>query len=517
MRQYETFELTFQGEVLSEDYAQIALTAEFACGGEKKTVRGFYDGDGVYKVRFLPERPGEYRWTVSGTVNAEGIESCEPAMKNVHGPVKAVDTHFEYADGTLFFPFGTTVYALASQDDALVEQTLETLKAAPFNKLRMCVFPKHYDYNHKEPPFYAFKKNEDGSWDVGRPCIAFWRRFERILDRIGDLGIQIDLILFHPYDRWGFGALKQEDNLRYLDYLLRRLSAKPGIWWSLANEYDLSRSKTLSDWEEIENFVAENDPYGHLLSCHNCFAHWDFSRPRVTHASIQTKSLTQIPVWLQRFHRPVMIDECCYEGDIPQPWGSISGKEMVNRFWRSIASGAYCTHGETFLSEDEVLWWARGGALTGESPKRIAFLREIIEALPGPLSPVEGGLEKLASLTPEQLSAMLPMIPPEHRESMMPFLNSMRRMDPVDLALHLGGEHAWAAHCGEDAFLWFYDLQCFAEQTLQLPAEKRYRVEWIDVWEMTRTVLTESASGNTKIRLPGKEGIAVLATRIDEH
>ena len=516
MRQYETFELTFRGEVLSGEYAQIPLSAEFICGEEKTAVKGFYDGDGVYKVRFLPRQPGEYRWTVSGAVTAEGTEVCEPAAKNAHGPVKAVDTHFAYADGTLFYPFGTTVYALASQDDSLVEQTLETLKTAPFNKIRMCVFPKDYDYNHNEPPFYAFEKAEDGSWDVGRPCLAFWQRFERILDRIGELGIQIDLILFHPYDRWGFDKLKQEDNLRYLDYLLRRLSARPNLWWSLANEYDLSRAKTLADWEEIETFVAENDPCHHLLSCHNCFAHWDFSRPNVTHASIQTKSLTQIPVWLGRLRKPVMIDECCYEGNIPQFWGSISGREMVNRFWRSVASGGYCTHGETFLSDDEVLWWARGGTLKGESPERIAFLRALVEALPGPLSPVDGGLEKLAAMTPEQLRALLPQVPQEHREAMLPFLNSMKRMDSVDLALHLGGEHGWAAHCGNEAYLWFYDLQCYAEQTLPLPADKRYRVEQIDVWAMTRTVLAENASGNTKIRLPGKEGIAVLATRIVE-
>ena len=517
MRQYETFELSFRGKVLSEDYAQIPLTAEFICGEEKKTVKGFYDGDGVYKVRYLPSLPGEYRWTVCGTVTGEGTEVCEPAAKNVHGPVKAVDTHFEHADGTLFTPFGTTVYALVSQDDALVEKTLATLKTAPFNKIRMCVFPKHYDYNHNEPPNYAFEKNEDGGWDVGRPCLMFWHRFERILDRIADMGIQIDLILFHPYDRWGFDALPQPDNLRYLDYLLRRLSARSNIWWSLANEYDLSRAKTLSDWEEIECFVAENDPYHHLLSCHNCFAHWGFSRPNVTHASIQTKALARIPAWLQHLCKPIMIDECCYEGDIPQPWGSISGKEMVNRFWRAIASGAYCTHGETFLADDEVLWWARGGALKGESPRRIAFLREIVEALPGPLTPVDGGLEKLAALTPEQLTAMLPMIPPEHRDAMLPFLNSMRRMDPIDLALQLGGEHTWAAQCSKDAFLWFYDLQCFGEQTLPLPADQQYRVEQIDVWEMTRTVLAESASGHTKVRLPGKEGIAVLATRIDNY
>jgi len=56
--------------------------------------------------------------------------------------------------------------------------------------------------------------------------------------------------------------MPQADNFRYLDYLLRRLSAMPEIWWSLANEYDLCMpKKTLADWEALEAFVASCDPY----------------------------------------------------------------------------------------------------------------------------------------------------------------------------------------------------------------------------------------------------------------
>ena len=39
---------------------------------------------------------------------------------NKHGMVKAVDTHFEYEDGTYYYPFGTTIYALAHQSEELI-------------------------------------------------------------------------------------------------------------------------------------------------------------------------------------------------------------------------------------------------------------------------------------------------------------------------------------------------------------------------------------------------------------
>ena len=513
MKQYETFELRFSGPEPENQWACADLTASFTCGEKTVTVRGFYDGDRQYAVRFLPDTPGEYAWRVNGIVNAERQETCEPAQE-ARGPVRAVGTHFEYMDGTLFLPFGTTVYALASQEDPLVEQTLESLRQSPFNKVRMCVFPKHYDYNHNEPPLYAFERREDGSWDTGRPDIAFWQRFERILDRLSEMDIQADLILFHPYDRWGFAAMPREDNLQYLDYLLRRFAAKPDLWWSLANEYDLCLDrKSLRDWEEIEEYVARNDPYHHLLSNHNCMRFWDFARPNTTHACIQTKALTELPRWIHQWKKPVIIDECCYEGNLQHFWGSISGQEMARRFWRCFASGAYCTHGETFLDENDVLWWARGGRLKGESPKRIAFLRQIAESLPGPLEPMNEGLSGLAELSDEQLEAEIARTPGDFRQ----FLVSIRMMDSRDRALHLAGEHTWSAHCGEKAYLWFHDRQCYGWQILKLPENRRYRVELIDIREMTRTVLCDAACGETEIRLPGREDLAVLAVEIPEQ
>lgn len=216
MKQYETFELRFGGETLPDAWAQIDLTATFSCAQESLTVKGFYDGEsdgrGVYVVRFLPQYAGVYRYQVRGAVTAEGEIVCEASSPEAHGIVRAVGTHFAFADGAPYIPFGTTVYALISQDDALVEQTLQSLAAAPFNKLRLCVFPKDYDYNHNEPPLYAFARREDGSWDTSRPSIAFYQRLERILRRIAALGIQLDLILFHPYDRWGFAAMPQAED-----------------------------------------------------------------------------------------------------------------------------------------------------------------------------------------------------------------------------------------------------------------------------------------------------------------
>jgi hypothetical protein len=45
-------------------------------------------------------------------------------------------------------------------------------------------------------------------------------------------------------------------------------------------------------------------------------------------------------------------------------------------------AGTYPGHGECLLDPSDVLWWSKGGVLRGESPARIAFLREILATAP---------------------------------------------------------------------------------------------------------------------------------------
>lgn len=494
------FELSFAGV-----YKEGEIKAEFTCKDETRGVSGFYAGNGVYKVRFLPRAAGTYHWKVSGVTEAEGTEICKDS--ELPGMVKADGKVFRFENGQLFHPFGTTVYALISQSDELIEQTMQTIEDAPFNKIRMCVFPKHYDFNHNEPSYYPFEKNEDGTWDPARPVYAFWDALDRHIVRLGEMGIQVDLILFHPYDRWGFDGMGLVKDKQYLAYLLHRLAAYPHIWWSLANEYELT-NRSMEQWYEIEAFVAANDPYGHLLSCHNIFAIWDANRPLTTHASIQSKDFAMLGDWNRRYNTPLILDECSYEGNLEHFWGSITGEEMSRRFWKAVCCGAYCTHGETFYSDDDVLWWARGGILKGTSPKRIAFCRKIVESLPGHLEGEPAMLSHLASLVTmskaEQDAAV--EMAGKHQQVVRAFLNS-----GSDAISYAHAETSYYAHIGTDCFLRFYDTRPIARDTLNLPKDRTYTIQLIDTWNMTIETVCSGASGSFIVKLPGRENMAVLA------
>ncbi len=183
VEQWGIFELALDGPPGATHFWMSSSAPNFASRIVSSKPDGFYDGDGVYRVRFMPDTPGEWRYVTKSNVDAldghTGSFTCTPASEGNHGPVHVHNQfHFAYADGTPYYSFGTTCYAWAHQGDELEEQTLETLKSAPFNKMRMCVFPKDYIYNENEPVYYPFERDEDGVSDVTRFDPAFFRHFE---------------------------------------------------------------------------------------------------------------------------------------------------------------------------------------------------------------------------------------------------------------------------------------------------------------------------------------------------
>jgi hypothetical protein len=48
----------------------------------------------------------------------------------------------------------------------------------PFNKMRMCVFPKHYVFNANEPPRHPFEPLPGCGWDFSRFNPGCFRHLE---------------------------------------------------------------------------------------------------------------------------------------------------------------------------------------------------------------------------------------------------------------------------------------------------------------------------------------------------
>lgn len=394
---FDTLEFSFRGPETGNPFTDVTLDAELHVGAKTLWTPGFYAGGGIYKVKVMPDSEGF--WSVTLRSDAPALDGqraefvCRGRNERSHGPVRAADSmHLAYADGTPYHELGTTCYVWNHQPKALKEKTLSTLRGSPFNKLRMCVFPKHYRYNHNSPEFYAFEGNETDGFDLTRFDVRFWDELERDVASLEKLGIEADLILFHPYDKWGFSKMPREADARYLRYCVARLWAYPNVWWSFANEFDFMRDKTDADFDFFGELVSRLDPAGHMRGIHNGFRFFDHGKAWVTHCSVQSAAIDRIPEWREKYRKPIVIDECRYEGDISDGWGNLTGAQLVDQFWSALMNGAYCGHGETYLNDREELWWSKGGELVGTSPARLAFLAEFLRELPADFAPLPGGI-----------------------------------------------------------------------------------------------------------------------------
>lgn len=466
------FELTLDGPSEGNPFQEVQLSARFQYRNRVVQPDGFYDGNGTYRIRFMPDQVGTWRFTtISNSSELDGITGefvcTQPSLGN-HGPVSVKDSYtFEYADGTRYMPFGTTCYHWTHYSNEVEEMTLETLKETPYNKVRMIVLPTK-DMKPEQLGFgLAFEGDTPENLDKTRFNTSFFAHFEKRVQDLMDLGIEADIILFHPYDKgfWGVDNMDLDTDCYYLRYVIARLGAFRNVWWSLSNEYDFNKFKTVSDWDHLIQFVQQHDPYQRLRSIHNgtkmykISTFYDYSKNWITHQSVQHWDMEQASDWRAQYAKPVVIDELCYEGNSSRRWGNISGQEMTHRFWEGMSRGAYLTHGESFIDKETRAWISCGGKIYGTSTPRIAFLRSIMEAGPA---------------------------------------DWMKAKEQGTYVLEYLGNHQ------------------YAYKYLNLPETGSYRIELIDTWNMTITELKGTYSGECKVELPSKPYMALRITKIEE-
>ena len=185
------------------------------------------------------------------------------------------------------------------------------------------------------------------------------------------------------------------------------------------------------------------------------------------------------------YRKPVINDEINYEGNISSRWGQLSGEEMVYRFWLAFIGGTYATHGEAFVHSSEIDWISEGGVLRGESPSRIAFLKEIVGNGP------QAGLE------------------------------------PIDqyYTRNIAGEYG-------EYYLFYFGKEEIESWDFELPKQAledgmKFKVEIIDTWNMTITPLEETFEieklnryrfadkKRRQIEFPGKPYMAMRIIRVE--
>jgi hypothetical protein len=337
-----------------------------------------------------------------------------------------------------------------------------------FNKTRVCVLPKPLGKGSQTLPYVT----EGNTSDLTRFNPEYFQVLERRLLDLQHSGIEADCILFHPYDAWGYKAMGAEADDFYLRYAIARLSAYRNVWWAIANEYDLVRSKTTADWDRFFRIVQSEDPYSHLRSIHHSRVIYDHSKPWCTHASLQSYDFEKSDERRAAWNKPIVYDEIQYEGDVDRRWGNLSGEEMTHRFWLATVRGVYASHGEVFGTTDDdptpQTTWSDAGALKGESAPRIAFLHSLL-----------------------------------------------KRTTNVGLN-ESEGAYYFNATDPTAAILYYFDVHRPARYDFPLPATGNYTATLIDPFAMTSIALPGTFTGRSRIQLASKPYRAVLFEKVSD-
>ena len=130
VNRWGVFEAELMGPDEGNPFTEQSVHGVFNSSEETVECEGFYDGDGIYRIRFMPSFEGMYFFEITSTFTDKKTGSffVLPARERNHGPVRIKDTwHMVYEDGTPYFSIGTTCYVWTLQPEELIEKTLQTL------------------------------------------------------------------------------------------------------------------------------------------------------------------------------------------------------------------------------------------------------------------------------------------------------------------------------------------------------------------------------------------------------
>ena len=346
-------------------YKDVILNATFiGPRGLSYTVPGFWDGDKVWRIRFSPTTPGEWRYRIDSTDDQldapanDGTFVAEPPTaadisgnQNYRGFLKVSRNrrYLEYGDGTPFFWLGDTVWDGNSKNmgiDTDFPFYIENRKDKGFSVIQILV--AHPGQRLVQLELQGCKPPRNTGCNESGYVYEMPSNFSRISARIQrtvtgsapaypeainpenfqNLDRRLQLIVDHgmvPYIVFGwakdFGAVSTESLKSYVRYIIARYQAYNVIWCISGEHYFL---KDKAKFKAIGDYVKDLDALGHLTTIHGwtpgeldqepwldfiSLTAWGL--PRELHAILAEK--------LGNSRVPFLLSESRYDGNEPGP------------------------------------------------------------------------------------------------------------------------------------------------------------------------------------------------------
>ncbi|MBD3265319.1 DUF5060 domain-containing protein, partial [bacterium] len=259
-------------------YLDVDLKVTYtAPNGEKTAFWGFYDGGQTWKIRFMPDRLGTWKYTATFSDGSAGISgSFECVPSTIPGVIAKDESNpmwFGYAGGrhglVRSFHVGDRFFAANWADDKR-DQFLDWAENQGYNMLSIASHLLNRD-----------SKGRGRGWDTPDlwPLDASeHQRMETILDDLANRHIMVFPFagfLGKSSDFPGEQVIQE----KYLRYTLARLAPYWNILYNIAGPEPLMKKHvflTVEELTRIGRLLQKLDPFGHLIAVHNRTGHYPF-------------------------------------------------------------------------------------------------------------------------------------------------------------------------------------------------------------------------------------------------
>jgi hypothetical protein len=347
---------------------------------EFKTL-GFYDGQGVWKIRVSPTSEGAWSLvTQSDVPDLDGktarFNCVRNTNPNVHGGL-LVDRehphHFVFEDGTRYFLMGYEcdwLWALdmGRPDLKILNAFLDKLAASGFNYIILNTYAhdtgwrkgKTGEDDFGPPPMYAWEGSNEKP-DFGRFNPAYWQHYDKVIDAMYRRGIMAHVMIkvYNKMARWPAKGSPEDD--QFFRWVMARYAAYPNVHWDFSKESQ--NEKDLNYKLDRVRFISQNDPYCRLITIHDDHKYVDAGdyndvldyRSDQIHGKWYETELDH----LKQHDWPVVNVEFGYEYGPKGPkdvtyGGSTNPEENCRRAWEICMAGGYGAYYYTYTAWDVI-------------------------------------------------------------------------------------------------------------------------------------------------------------------
>jgi hypothetical protein len=285
--QWDRFEASVNNTKSYRDsYRDVSLNVIYESpDGRKTEFLGFYDGGTTWKIRFMPDQIGTWKYEAAfsdGSGGVSGLFRCAPS--NIDGMMSADETNpmwFGFNGGKHIlirsFHVGDRFFAAnwpASKRIAF----LDWAQKQGYNMLSIA---SHYLNRPTKGRGQGWRTPDLWDSSGSRPRAKEYRKMEAILDELSRRRIMV-----YPFA--GFCGQSsnfptaQDDQEFLIRYTLARIGSYWNITFNVAGPDPQGRGTELLD--RLGTFIKKNDIYAHPLSIHN-YQRFDF--PWVSYVVLQ--------------------------------------------------------------------------------------------------------------------------------------------------------------------------------------------------------------------------------------